>query len=51
MLARREILQKCVALGSIVIASDFSHGAMLAAFPEGEKELRKPTPPFRWAVL
>lgn len=45
MLARREVLQKCVALGSLVIASDFSHEAMLAAFQEREKELRKPTPP------
>jgi protocatechuate 3,4-dioxygenase beta subunit len=45
MLGRREVLQKCVALGSIVVASDFSHEAMLAAFQEGEKPLRKPTPP------
>ena len=32
MLARREVLQKCFALGSIVIASDFSADAMLFAF-------------------
>jgi hypothetical protein len=32
MLARREVLQKCLALGSIVIASDFSADAMLFTF-------------------
>ena len=45
MLARREVLQKCLALGSIVIASDFSADSMLFAFQEGEKPLPKPTPP------
>jgi protocatechuate 3,4-dioxygenase beta subunit len=45
MLARREVLQKCLALGSIVIASDFSADSMLFAFQEGEKQKPKPTPP------
>jgi protocatechuate 3,4-dioxygenase beta subunit len=45
MLARREVLQKCIALGSIVIASDFSADSVLFAFREGEKPLPKPTPP------
>jgi protocatechuate 3,4-dioxygenase beta subunit len=45
MLARREVLQKCLALGSIVIASELSTDSMLCAFAEGEKPLSKPTPP------
>jgi protocatechuate 3,4-dioxygenase beta subunit len=45
MQTRREVLQKCVALGSLVIASGFSHESMLAAFQEGEKQLHKSTPP------
>src|SRR5580704_7288471 len=45
MQTRREVLQKCVALGSLVIASSFSHESMLAAFQEGEKQLHKSTPP------
>jgi Dioxygenase len=45
MLTRREVLQKCLALGSIVIASDFSADSMLFAFQKGEKPLPKPTPP------
>jgi protocatechuate 3,4-dioxygenase beta subunit len=45
MLTRRDILQKCVALGSVVIASQFSPEAILAAFQEREKRVRKPTPP------
>lgn len=45
MLTRRDILHKSVALGSVVIASHFSADAMLAAFQEKEKQLRKPTPP------
>ncbi len=42
MLSRREILQKCAAMGAITIASTASAEAMLAAFQEQEK--RKPTP-------
>jgi len=45
MLTRRDVLQKCVALGSVVIASQFSPEAMLAAFQDHEKQVRKPTPP------
>ncbi len=45
MLTRRAILQKCLALGSVSIASGFSGEAMIAAFQEREKQLRKPTPP------
>ena len=45
MQTRREVLQKCVALGSLVIASSFSHESMLAAFQEREKRLHKSTPP------
>src|ERR1700721_4267771 len=45
MLARREVLQKGFAPGSIIIASDFSADSMLFAFQEGEKALPKPTPP------
>jgi len=44
MLTRRDLLQKCVALGSVVIASQFSPEAMLAAFQDREKQVRKPTP-------
>jgi protocatechuate 3,4-dioxygenase beta subunit len=44
MLTRRDMLQKCAALGSIVIASQFYPEALLAAFQESEKQLRKPTP-------
>ena len=45
MLTRRDILQKCVALGSVLIASQVSAEGMLAALQEHEKQLRKPTPP------
>jgi protocatechuate 3,4-dioxygenase beta subunit len=45
MLTRRDVLQKCVALGSVVIASQFSPEAVLAAFQDREKWVRKPTPP------
>ena len=45
MLTRREILHKCAALGAVVVASAFSPEAMLAAFQDREKEVRKPTPP------
>jgi protocatechuate 3,4-dioxygenase beta subunit len=42
-LSRREVLQKCVALGSITLIASQSSAAMLLAFEE--KELHKPTPP------
>src|SRR5215469_4298918 len=45
MLTRRDVLQKCVALGSVVIASQLSPEAMLAAFQDHEKQVREPTPP------
>jgi protocatechuate 3,4-dioxygenase beta subunit len=45
MLTRRDILQKCGALGSVIIASQFSPEALFAAFQEREMQLRKPTPP------
>ena len=41
-LNRREILQKCLALGSITLIASSSRAAMLLAFEE--KERRKPTP-------
>jgi protocatechuate 3,4-dioxygenase beta subunit len=45
MLTRRDVLQKCFALGSVVIASQVSPEVMLAAFQDREKQVRKPTPP------
>jgi protocatechuate 3,4-dioxygenase beta subunit len=45
MLTRRDILQKCVALGSIAIASPESPESTLAAFQDLEKGMRKSTPP------
>jgi protocatechuate 3,4-dioxygenase beta subunit len=45
MLNRRDILQRCVALGSVLIASQASPEVMLAAFQDHEKQIRKPTPP------
>ena len=44
-LSRREILEKCLALGAVVLASPSPAGAMMAAFEEREKQVRKPTPP------
>ena len=44
MLTRRDVLQ-CVTLGSGVIALPLSSEAMLSALQEGEKQIRKPTPP------
>jgi len=44
-LTRREILEKCVALGTVAIASSYPASAMAAAFAEQEKRPRKPTPP------
>jgi len=44
-LTRREILEKCIALGTVAIASSYSAGAMAAAFAEQEKRPHKPTPP------
>jgi protocatechuate 3,4-dioxygenase beta subunit len=44
MLTRRDMLQKCAVLGSVVITSQFSPETLLAAFQESEKQLRKPTP-------
>ena len=41
-LSRREILQKCLALGSVTLMAAHGSAAMLLAFEE--KELRKPTP-------
>jgi protocatechuate 3,4-dioxygenase beta subunit len=45
MLTRRSILHKCLALGSLTVASGFSAEALFAAFQEREKQFRKPTPP------
>ena len=41
-LSRREILQKCLELGSVTLMASHGSAAMLLAFEE--KELRKPTP-------
>jgi len=43
MLNRRDVLQKCVALGSVSITSRFSAKEILAAFQEHETQ-HKPTP-------
>jgi protocatechuate 3,4-dioxygenase beta subunit len=40
---RREVLQKCLALGSVTLMTAHGSEAMLLAFEE--KELRRPTPP------
>jgi hypothetical protein len=45
MLTRRDVLEKCVGLGSILIASRSSPEEMLAAFQDQEKQTRKRTPP------
>jgi protocatechuate 3,4-dioxygenase beta subunit len=45
MVTRRAILHKCLALGSLAVASGFSAEAMFAALQQREKESRKPTPP------
>ena len=45
MLIHRDILHKCVAPGSVVIASQFSSEAMLATFQDREKGVCKSTPP------
>jgi protocatechuate 3,4-dioxygenase beta subunit len=45
MLTRRAILHKCLALGSLSVASSFSSEVMFAAFQEREHQSRKPTPP------
>ena len=42
-LNRREVLQKCLALGSVTMMTAQGSTAMLLAFEE--KELRQPTPP------
>ena len=42
-LSRREVLQKCLALGSVTLMTAHPGHAMLMAFEE--KELRRPTPP------
>jgi hypothetical protein len=44
MFTRRAILHKCLALGSLTVASSFSAEAMFAAFQDRETQLRKPTP-------
>jgi protocatechuate 3,4-dioxygenase beta subunit len=45
MLTRRDVLQKCIALGSVLIAPTVSPEGMVAAFQGREKQVRKPTPP------
>jgi len=40
-LSRREILQKCLALGSLTLIASHGSAAMLLAFEE--KEVHKPT--------
>jgi len=42
---RREVLQQCMALGSVAVLSAYAPAAMLAAFEEREKRALKPTPP------
>ena len=45
MLTRRDVLQKCIALGSVLIAPTVSPEGMVAAFQGREKQVCKPTPP------
>jgi hypothetical protein len=45
MLTRRAVLEKCVALGSVTIASASLANPMLAAFEERASQRHKPTPP------
>ena len=45
MFNRRAILHKCLALGTLTVASSSSAEAMFAAFQDREKQPRKPTPP------
>jgi protocatechuate 3,4-dioxygenase beta subunit len=45
MPTRRDVLQRCIALGSVLIAPTVSPEGMLAAFQDREKQVRKPTPP------
>jgi protocatechuate 3,4-dioxygenase beta subunit len=44
-LTRREILEKCISLGSVAVVSSFPVTAMLNAFGQLEARYRKPTPP------
>jgi len=44
-LTRREILENCLALGSLAIASSTPAAAMLGAMQDRELEHRRPTPP------
>jgi protocatechuate 3,4-dioxygenase beta subunit len=44
-LTRREILENCMALGSLVVVSASPAFAMLSAFQDQELERRRPTPP------
>jgi protocatechuate 3,4-dioxygenase beta subunit len=44
-LSRREIFQKCMALGTFAVASSYPVNAMIAAFEEREGQARQPTPP------
>lgn len=44
-LTRREILEKCLALGSVAMVSSTPVSAMIAAFEQRELQHRRPTPP------
>lgn len=44
-LSRRDVLENCLALGSLAILSSTPVSAMLAAFQERELQHRRPTPP------
>jgi len=44
-LTRREILENCLALGSVAIVSSTPAAALIAAFEEHELQHRRPTPP------
>ena len=45
MLTRRAILHKCLALGSLAVASTYSVETILAAVEERERQPGRPTPP------
>jgi protocatechuate 3,4-dioxygenase beta subunit len=44
-LTRREVLEKCIAMGSVAVLSSFSAPAMVNAFQQRESEHHHPTPP------
>ena len=44
-LTRREVLEKCIAIGSVAVLSSFPVTAIVNAFQERESQYHRPTPP------